>query len=149
MPMPSQLKIKKFFPNCLFWLSGKRPLGPFLSGSIWFSRKRFATPNAHTRERASFPRARKALGEEFFLFFCPIFCEAFPHYLKLFIQIWDNFDFFIYFVIFCLVEFFAYFKFELQVYEIMTLLNQKMIFMIFGWYFSAVVQGCKQNDMLK
>ena len=33
---------------------------------------------------------------------------------------------------FCLVEFFVYFKFELQVYEIMTLLNQKMIFMIFG-----------------
>ena len=43
----------------------------------------------------------KALGEEFlfFLFFVHnFFCEAFPHYLKLPIQIWDNFDFF--FVIF-------------------------------------------------
>jgi hypothetical protein len=39
-----------------------------------------------------------ALGEPFFifLFFCPIFCEAFPHYLKLIAQIWLTFEFFCY-----------------------------------------------------
>ena len=33
----------------------------------------------------------------FFVFFASFFCEAFPHYLKLPVQIWDNFDFFVIF----------------------------------------------------
>ena len=52
----------------------------------------------------------KALGEEFFFVFLPhFFCEAFSHYLKLLVQIWDNFDFFfVYFVnFFRFVEFFC------------------------------------------
>ena len=54
----------------------------------------------------------KALGEEFlfFLFFLPHFFKAFSHYLKLPVQIWDNF---------------AYFKFELQVHEIMEFGDSK------------------------
>ena len=67
---------------------------------------------------------RKALGEEilFFLFFLPnFFCEAFPHYLKFTVSIWDNFDLFCYIslVFFVSLNFFAYFEFELQVHEIM------------------------------
>ena len=41
----------------------------------------------------------KTLGEVFlffFVLFASFFCEAFPHYLKLHVQIWDNFDFFCY-----------------------------------------------------
>jgi hypothetical protein len=47
-----------------------------------------------------FPQGAEGTRGRIFLFFSPIFCEALPHYLKLFIQILDNFDFFIYFVIF-------------------------------------------------
>ena len=68
----------------------------------------------------------KALGEEFFfVFFAPFFYEAFSHYLKLLVQIWDNFDFFlVYFVnFFVSLNFFAYFKFELQVHEIIEFLD--------------------------
>ena len=54
----------------------------------------------------------KALGEEFLFFFCfftSFFCEAFPHYLKLSVQIWDNFDFFCYISLdfFRFIEFFC------------------------------------------
>ena len=83
------------------------------------------------KEPEPLPRASgKALREEFLfvLFFLPnFFCEAFPHYLKLPVQIWDNFDFFLlYFVsFFCFVEFFAYFKFELQTHEIMEFGDSK------------------------
>jgi hypothetical protein len=44
----------------------------------------------------------KALGDLFlfFLFFCPIFCEAFPHHFKILSQIWITFDFLLYFVSF-------------------------------------------------
>ena len=60
------------------------------------------------------------LGKFFFGFFYPIFCESFPHYLKLYVQIWDNFDFFLlYFVSFFVsLNFMEYFKFELQVHGI-------------------------------
>ena len=72
----------------------------------------------------------KALGEEIFLFlfFLPhFFCEAFPHYLKLHVQIWDKFDFFCYIslVFFVSLNFFAYFEFELQVHEIMEFGDSK------------------------
>ena len=71
----------------------------------------------------------KALGEDFvFLFFLlHFFCEAFSHYLKLLVQIWDNFDFFLYIslIFFVSLNFFAYFKFELQVHEIMEFGDSK------------------------
>ena len=63
-----------------------------------------------TRQRASLPSAREGTrGRIFFVFFAPFFCEAFSHYLKLLVQIWDNFDFFlVYFVnFFRFVEFFC------------------------------------------
>jgi hypothetical protein len=47
-----------------------------------------------TRGRGHLPRVL-GLGtrEIFILFFSPIFFEAFPHYLKLFAQIWLTFEF--------------------------------------------------------
>ena len=84
-----------------------------------------------TRGRGCLPRVpRKALGEEFLFFlffFASFFCEAFPHYLKLPVQIWDNFDFFCYIslVFFVSLNFFAYFEFELQVHEIMEFGDSK------------------------
>jgi hypothetical protein len=63
------------------------------------------------------------LGEEFyfFLFFLSFFCDAFPYYFKLLVQIWYNFDFFlVYFVSFFVsLNFLAHFQFELQVYKIL------------------------------
>ena len=86
-------------------------------------------PCPGTRERASSPSAREALGEEFlsFCFLPHFFCEAFPHCLKLHVHIWDNFDLFCYIslVFFVSLNFFAYFEFELQVHEIMEFGDSK------------------------
>ena len=88
-------------------------------------------PCPGTRERASSPSAREGTRGRIFIFFVFLphfFCEAFPHYLKLPVQIWDNFDFFLlYFVsFFRFVDFFfAYFEFELQVHEIMEFGDSK------------------------
>ena len=87
-------------------------------------------PCPGTRERASSPSVREGTrGRNFvFLFFLPnFFCEAFPHYLKLSVQIWDNFDFLCYIslVFFVSLNFFAYFEFELQVHEIMEFGDSK------------------------
>ena len=74
------------------------------------------------------PSAREdTRGRVFFVFLPHFFCEAFSHYLKLLVQIWDNFDFFlVYFVnFFVSLNFFAYFKFELQVYEIIEFGDSK------------------------
>jgi hypothetical protein len=54
-----------------------------------------------------------------FLFFCVIFFEFIPHYLKLVAQIWGYFEIFwyislVFFIL--LMNFLAYFKFELQVH---------------------------------
>jgi hypothetical protein len=83
-----------------------------------------------TRGSVSSPSARQtALGEPFFVFcfFCLIFFEAIPHYFKLLDQIWGYFEFVLYIslVFFILLNFLAFFKFELQVHEVMKFLNSK------------------------
>jgi hypothetical protein len=40
-----------------------------------------------------------ALGKVFFCFFYLFFCELFPHYLKLHVQIWGNFKFFLIYLV--------------------------------------------------
>jgi hypothetical protein len=62
-----------------------------------------------------------------FVFFCLIFFEVIPHYFKLLDQIWGYFEFVLYIslVFFILLNFLAFFKFELQVHEVMKFLNSK------------------------
>ena len=102
----------------------------FRSERVFYFFKKFSLPSAMVialgKATSKGPLCRvpgPALGKEFsfFCFFCPIiFCEAFPHYLKLHVQIWDNFDFFCYIslVFFVSLNFMEYFKFELQVHGI-------------------------------
>ena len=96
-----------------------RGRGPFPSARIGHSGKRLPSPSAREDTQGRI--------FVFFVFFCLIFCEAFPHYLKLPVQIWDNFDFFCYIslVFFVSLNFFAYFEFELQVHEIMEFGDSK------------------------
>jgi len=64
----------------------------------WHSGKMLASPSVVglALGEETLPRElRKALGEEFFFsFFAPFFSKAFPHYLKLLSQVWENFNFF-------------------------------------------------------
>ena len=73
-------------------------------------------------KKNSLPSARADTRQNIFFWFflTNFFCEAFPRYLKLHVQIWDNFDFFCYIllVFFVSLNFMEYFKFELHVHEI-------------------------------
>ena len=67
------------------------------------TRQRGPLPSAkalHSVKIPSLPSTRAGTRQNIFflVFFDPFFCEAFPHYLNLHVQIWDNFDFF---AIFC------------------------------------------------
>ena len=66
----------------------------------WHSAKRLASPSAlswHSAKGLFAEWQGRHSGKNFFFVFLPhFFCEAFLHYLKLLVQIWDNFDFFWY-----------------------------------------------------
>jgi hypothetical protein len=77
----------------------------------------------------------------FFKFFCPIFCEAFPHYLKLLAQIWGNFKFFRYIsLVFVSLNFFHTSNLNYRCMKSYNLVIQKMIFMIFGVYWGCIYE---------
>ena len=78
-------------------------------------------PLPGTRQRPSLSSARAGTRQIIFLVFLPhYFFAALIYYLKLHVQIWHNFDFFLlYFVSFFVsLNFMEYFKFELQVHGI-------------------------------
>jgi hypothetical protein len=114
----------KFFPECLplalgedfvfFSTISSSRAGPLHLGKgplprvplLWHSRKDLFRPSAFVGTRGTI-----------FLFFCPIFCEAFPHYLNSLLNFGLILIFLLYFVsFFVFSNFLAHFKFELQVH---------------------------------
>jgi hypothetical protein len=109
------------------WGGGLKGLGFFIGPTgvngprleIWAARLAFPECRcAWHSGKGLFPECQ---GNYFilFLFFCVIFFEFIPHYLKLVAQIWGYFEIFwyislVFFIL--LMNFLAYFKFELQVH---------------------------------
>jgi hypothetical protein len=100
--------MEKIFPGCLHLALGEATL--FLECLTLALREERLFPECSPLAlgEGSLPRVlgEGTRGTIFFSFFAPFFCEAFPHYLKLFAQIWGNFKFFRYISLF-FVAFFS------------------------------------------
>jgi hypothetical protein len=113
-------------------------------------------PCAGTRGRSLFPeRLFLALGEGslprvsrestqgnifIFLVFCSIFYDALPHYLKLFAQVWLNFEFFRYILLFFSFSriFWDTSNLNYRYMKSYNLTIQKMVFMTFDVYWGHI-----------